>query len=132
MNKLKCVPEDKEEALKESLSKIKIWTMTIDKKDDITATEDKQAFNLECNLTDGTFNVKIEGRLDTLSAPELLKKFKETEGIKSIKVDANKMSFISLAGIRVLKIMIKELQSKDKFEIIGVDENTQEMLKKLD
>ena len=132
MNKLKCVPEDKEEALKESLSKIKIWTMTIDKKDDIKINEEKQIFNLECNLIDGIFNVKIEGRLDTLTAPELLKKYKETEGIKSIKVDANKMSFISSAGIRVLKMMIKELESKDKFEIIGANEDIQEMLKKLD
>ena len=132
MSKLKCVPDDKEAALKGVLGKIEVWTMTIDKKDDIAAIGEKQAFNLECNLTDGTFNVKIEGRLDTLSAPELLKKFKETEGIKSIKVDANKMSFISLAGIRVLKMMIKELESKDKFEIVGVDEDIQEMLKKLD
>ena len=76
--------------------------------------------------------MKIEGRLDTLTAPELLKKFKETKDIKSIKVNANKMSFISSDGIRVLKMVIKELESKDKFEIIGVDENIQEMLKKLD
>ena len=42
------------------------------------------------------------------------------------------MSFISSAGIRVLKMMIKELESKDKFEIIGINEDIQEMLKKLD
>ena len=61
-----------------------------------------------------------------------MKKFKETEGIKSIKFDASKMSFISSAGLRVLKMMIKELESKDKFEIIGANENVQELLKKLD
>ena len=132
MNKLNCVPEDKEAALKAALSKIQMWTMTIDKKDDISTNEEKQVFNLECNLIDSVLNVKIEGRLDTLTAPELLKKFKETEGIKSIKFDASKMSFISSAGLRVLKMMIKELESKDKFEIIGANENVQELLKKLD
>ena len=132
MNKLICVPEDKEAALKAALGKIQMWTMTIDKKDDISTNEEKQVFNLECNLIDSVLNVKIEGRLDTLTAPELLKKFKETEGIKSIKFDASKMSFISSAGLRVLKMMIKELESKDKFEIIGANENVQELLKKLD
>ena len=132
MNKLNFVPEDKEAALKAALGKIQMWTMTIDKKDNISAKDQKQIFNLECNLIDGIFNIKIEGRLDTLTAPELLKKFKETEGIKSIKFDASKMSFISSAGLRVLKMMIKELESKDKFEIIGANENVQELLKKLD
>ena len=42
------------------------------------------------------------------------------------------MSFISSAGLRVLKIMIKESESKDKFEIIGANENVQELLEKLD
>ena len=132
MNKLNCVPEGKEAALKAALSKIQMWTMTIDKKDNISAKDEKQIFNLECNLIDGIFNIKIEGRLDTLTAPELLKKFKETESIKSIKFDASKMSFISSEGLRVLKMMIKELESKDKFEIIGANDNVQEIMKKLD
>ena len=42
MNKLICVPEDKEAALKAALGKIQMWTMTIDKKDDISTNEEKQ------------------------------------------------------------------------------------------
>ena len=92
LNKLKCFPEDKQEALFNAYSKLNIWTMTVDKKDEIFKNED--IFNLETKLEDDVFKVKISGRLDTLTAPELLKKFKENEGIKQILVDVSKMTFI--------------------------------------
>ena len=92
LDKLKCFPEDKQEALFNAYSKLNIWTMTVDKKDEIFKNED--IFNLETKLEDDVFKVKISGRLDTLTAPELLKKFKENEGIKQILVDVSKMTFI--------------------------------------
>ena len=69
LDKLKCFPEDKQEALFNAYSKLNIWTMTVDKKDEIFTDED--IFNLESNLEDGVFKLKISGRLDTLTAPEL-------------------------------------------------------------
>ena len=101
--------------------------MTIDKKDEIFTNED--IFNLETKLEEGVFKLKISGRLDTLTAPELLKKFKENEGIKQILVDISKMKFISSAGLRVLEIMLKELNNKEMFEIIGANENIKEIMK---
>ena len=93
--------------------------MTVEKKDiNVINIEENIKFNLESKLIDGIFNVNIEGRLDTLTAPLLLKKFKENEGFKKIKVDANKMTFISSAGITVLEIMMKELENKEMFEIL--------------
>ena len=127
LDKLKCCPEDKQEALLNAYSKLNIWTMTIDKKDEIFKNED--IFNLESNLEDDVFKVKISGRLDTLTAPELLKKFKENEGIKQILVDVSKMTFISSAGLRVLEIMLKELNNKEMFEIIGANEKIKEIMK---
>ena len=127
LDKLKCCPEDKQEALLNAYSKLNIWTMTIDKKDEISKNED--IFNLETKLEDDVFKVKISGRLDTLTAPELLKKFKENEGIKQILVDVSKMTFISSAGLRVLEIILKELNNKEMFEIIGANESIKEIMK---
>jgi len=127
LDKLKCCPEDKQEALLNAYSKLNIWTMTVDKKDEIFTNE--YIFNLESNLEDSVFKIKISGRLDTLTAPELLKKFKENEGIKQILVDVSKMTFISSAGLRVLEIMLKELNNKEMFEIIGANEKIKEIMK---
>ena len=66
--------------------------------------------------------------MDTLTAPELLQKFKENKDIKSIKINSNEMTFISSAGIRVFQIMIKELENKDLFEINGTNENVKKIL----
>ena len=127
LDKLKCCPEDKQEALLNAYSKLNIWTMTVDKKDEIFTNE--YIFNLESNLEDGVFKIKISGRLVTLTAPELLIKFKENEGIKQILVDVSKMTFISSAGLRVLEIMLKELNNKEMFEIIGANEKIKEIMK---
>lgn len=124
LKKLKCYPEGKEDALIGAYSTIKIWTLTVDKKDEITNNEEK--FNMDFNLT---LNLNITGRLDTLTAPELLKKFKETQGIKCIKIDASKMTYISSAGCRVLNMMLKELENKDMLEITGANEDIKEILK---
>lgn len=124
LKKLKCYPEGKEDALINAYSTIKIWTLTVDKKDEIAKDEEK--FNMEFNLT---LNLNIAGRLDTLTAPELLKKFKETQGIKCVKIDASKTTYISSAGCRVLNIMLKELENKDMLEITGANEDIKEILK---
>ena len=128
IDNIKGVPEDKEEELKKVLSEIKIWTLTIDKKNDINNKEENVKFNLETKLIDEVFNINIEGRLDTLTSPELLKIFKETDNIEGIKVKANKMTFISLAGIRVFEIMLKELKNEDKLEIIEANEEIKQIL----
>ena len=44
-------------------------------------------------------------------------------GIKSIKFNKGKMSFISLADFQFDD---NELESKDKFQIIGINDNVQE------
>ena len=66
--------------------------------------------------------------MDTLTAPELLQKFKENKDIKNIKINVNEMTFISSAGIRVFQMMLKELENKDLFEINGANENVKKIL----
>ena len=71
---------------------------------------EKIEFKLETKLEENIFKIDIKGRLDTLTAPELLQKFKENKNIKNIKINANEIAFISSAGIRVFQMMLKELE----------------------
>ena len=100
--------------------------MTIDKKDE--KFENNEEKIEETKLEENIFKIDIKGRLDTLTAPELLQKFKENKDIKSIKINSNEMTFISSAGIRVFQMMIKELENKDLFEINGTNENVKKFL----
>ena len=48
-------------------------------------------------------NIALEGRLDTTTAPELESELKNSlEGITDLKLDLEKLEYISSAGLRVL------------------------------
>ena len=77
---------------------------------------------------------KIEGRLDTNTAPQLMEDFSASlNGITDMVIDLEKLEYISSAGIRVLlfayKIMKKQgnlvfknvpKQVKEVFSVVGL------------
>ena len=71
-----------------------------------------------------------EGRLDTITAPELLTGFhnSRTEGIEEITVDLAETEYISSAGLRVLLSMCKSLPDSRKFRIINCSDAVREIL----
>ncbi len=67
--------------------------------------------------------------MDTITAPEILKRFNEAEGkFTGIKIDVSRMPYISSAGLRVFLMMYKSLQDNDKFEITGISNDVREIL----
>jgi anti-anti-sigma factor len=86
-------------------------------------------FRVDGAVKDGTFEVTIQGRMDTITAPELLKRFQEAgSGIQGIHVDVSRMPYVSSAGLRVLLMMYKSLENKDRFEMTGVSDEVREIL----
>ena len=86
-------------------------------------------FAVDSEFKDGTLFVRIQGRMDTITAPELLKKFQETSGkADRIEMDVKKMSYVSSAGLRVLLIMYKSLHDKSRFKMTGISESVREIL----
>ncbi len=54
-----------------------------------------------CNGTE--LDIALEGRLDTTTAPELETELKDSlEGVTALKLDLEKLEYISSAGLRVL------------------------------
>ena len=58
---------------------------------------------IEFNKNGEILNVSIEGRLDTTTAPEFENFLKDNiAGVSAIKIDCEKLVYVSSAGLRVL------------------------------
>lgn len=80
------------------------------------STEDKRA------------HLALEGRLDTVTAPELEAELKETlDGLTSLIIDFEKLEYISSAGLRVLLSAQKRMTKQGKMQITGANETVMEI-----
>ena len=128
---LRTVSGEEFQQLKNAYRKMEIWTMTLNQTGIKTEKpiDPNLPFEVKSELKDGLFNVSVQGRMDTLTAPELLKQFQEArKGVEAIRVDVSRMPYVSSAGLRVLMMMYKSLTDKEKFEMTGVNENVREIL----
>ena len=135
-----AMTDEEIEKLKENIKHVNVWKLTLDP----DFEEEKPAgasdaaeppvepnlpFDVKCSRRDGLLEVTVQGRMDTITAPELLQKFKAAgEGITDIHVDVSRMAYVSSAGLRVLLIMYKSLKDKDRFELTGVNAVVREIL----
>ena len=63
----------------------------------------------------GTLTVGIEGRIDTLTAPELENFLQENmDGIDALIIDCEKLAYVSSAGLRVFLSVNKKMKSSMK------------------
>jgi anti-anti-sigma factor len=87
-------------------------------------------FAIDSSVKDGKLVMRIQGRVDTLTATQLLKAFQEASPqTDSIELDVEKMPYISSAGLRVLLIMRKSVQDQSRFKILHVQPEVEKILK---
>ncbi len=123
---LRSVDAETMQRLRNSYSKMIEWRITA-KKETQQAAEDLP-FGITDSFSDGKFSVSIQGRMDTMTAPELLKKFKELpEKAQAIDIDVAKMAYISSAGLRVLLMMYKSIDDKSRFRMLNVSDDVREI-----
>ena len=73
--------------------------------------------------------VALEGRLDTVTAPELEKCFKESlPGVTELVMDFEKLDYISSAGLRVLLSAQKTMSRQGSMKLVHVGESIMEIL----
>ena len=78
--------------------------------------------------TDTKLEIALEGRLDTMTAPDLEKELKESlEGVSSLKFDFEKLDYISSAGLRVLLSAQKIMNRQGEMKLTNVSEPIMEI-----
>lgn len=73
--------------------------------------------------------VKLEGRLDTTTSPELESELdKNLDGIKELVFDFNDLEYLSSAGLRVLLNAQKTMNQQGEMKVTGVSDAVKEIL----
>jgi len=75
-----------------------------------------------------TLTAKLEGRLDTTTAPELESELgKNLDGIKELIFDFTELEYLSSAGLRVLLNAQKTMNQQGEMKLTGVGDNIKEI-----
>lgn len=73
-------------------------------------------------------NIKLEGRLDTMTAPELEQELKgKLEGVNNLIIDMSDLEYISSAGLRTLLFAKRELYGKGTVKVTGANDMVMEV-----
>ena len=101
---------DKAAAYLAAMKKCAFWKMTVSESGSRMDTSDVRSkdFDASADLRDGTMFLNLKGRLDTITAPNLLAFYeKNKEKIRGVRVNCHDLDYISSAGLRVLLMMQK-------------------------
>lgn len=83
--------------------------------------------NINATKNESTLELVLEGRLDTVTAPQLQAASNEQlQGVESIAIDCKDLSYISSAGLRVLLTMRKSIPGE--LILKNVDQSVMEVL----
>ena len=79
--------------------------------------------NISIEKENGVTALKLDGRLDTTTAPELEKAINaEGAELKSLVLDFKGVDYISSAGLRVLLTAQKKMNVQGSMELINISE----------
>ena len=83
---------------------------------------------IEKNLNGAELIVKVVGRLDTTTAPELEVSLKESfEGLEKLVLDFSELDYLSSAGLRVLLQSQKTMNKQGEMVVRNVNETISEI-----
>ena len=72
--------------------------------------------------------IALEGRLDTVTAPQLENEVKDSiEGIENLVIDCTNLEYISSAGLRVLLSAQKTMNKQGSMVVRNVSEEVREI-----
>lgn len=128
LHSLEKLPKEHQHAIREILESMCYYVMTPRKvsSSNLSSSKDKN-FTLKSSINGTTLSFNLSGRLDTISAPELLDIFRNSHDIKSVELNMQDLDYISSAGLRVLLIMYKALPSGG-FKMFNIKPAVQEIL----
>ncbi|MBQ1471588.1 MAG: STAS domain-containing protein [Eubacterium sp.] len=84
--------------------------------------------NINKTQKDSTLTLALEGRLDTVTSPELDEVVKEAlDGVTELVFDFSELQYISSAGLRVLLSAQKKMAKQGSMKILHVNETIMEI-----
>ena len=84
--------------------------------------------NIQKTIENGKADFVLEGRLDTVTAPELEKELREAlDGVTALSLDFEKLEYISSAGLRVLLSAQKIMSRQGEMKLWHVNETIREI-----
>ncbi len=84
--------------------------------------------NIQKKMEDSNVCYALEGRLDTMTAPDLEKELKDSlDGVSELVMDFEKLEYISSAGLRVLLSAQKTMNKQGSMKLIHVNETIMEI-----
>jgi len=85
--------------------------------------ENERMLNINKTTENKTVCYELEGRLDTITAPELDEDIKASvEGMEELVIDLKQLDYISSAGLRVLLAAYKTMSVQGGMKVINVNE----------
>ncbi len=80
------------------------------------------------SLVDSALTVSLEGRLDTVTAPELDEELKTSlDGVTDLTLDLEQLEYMSSAGLRVLLATQKKMNKQGVMKVTHVNETIMEI-----
>ena len=84
--------------------------------------------NIKKTKEGGKLTIALEGRLDTLTSPDLETEFKsDIDGVKELVLDLEKLEYISSAGLRVLLSSQKIMNKQGEMTVTGCSPDIMEI-----
>ncbi len=84
--------------------------------------------NINKNLDGEKLMVALEGRLDTVTAPEFETELKDSlDAVTELIMDMKDLEYISSAGLRVLLTAQKSMNQKGTMKLINVNDTVMEI-----
>ena len=84
--------------------------------------------NITTKTEDGALQVALEGRLDTVTSPQLENELKNAlDGADALVLDMQALEYISSAGLRVLLSAQKLMSSKGGMKLLHVNDTIMEI-----
>lgn len=75
---------------------------------------------IDKDLNGSELTISLEGRLDTITSPELEKELVDLNGVNSIVFDFEDLDYISSAGLRILLSCQKKMKTQGTMVIKNV------------
>ena len=107
-----------QERMKHLMKSFHIWKMTASEEKTETIHQTSNGLDIQYRHVKETLHLALKGRLDTLSAPELMElmdELSEKEPFGELVIDLENLEYLSSTGLRVILMMAKRLGSEHLF-----------------